>query len=141
MDIAAEFMAATINAFEANKRLADRAVEQVPDWDQARKESQLRAFGEGRAAVANSVSFIVFFPERILKPSPSLSPSFGDSTTLGSVCPGCRESSRIPPAAVFPGPCFPMAAALFCTYLGCRCSVWFLVWAGAVAVPPLSCAP
>ena len=31
MDIAAEFMAATINAFEANKRLADRAVEQVPD--------------------------------------------------------------------------------------------------------------
>src|SRR5262249_33308836 len=31
MDIAAEFMAAVINAFEANKRLADRAVEQVPD--------------------------------------------------------------------------------------------------------------
>ena len=31
MDIAAEFMSATINAFEANKRLADRAVEQVPD--------------------------------------------------------------------------------------------------------------
>jgi Protein of unknown function (DUF1572) len=31
MDIAAEFMAATINAFEANKRLADRAVEQVSD--------------------------------------------------------------------------------------------------------------
>jgi len=31
MDIAAEFMAAIINAFEANKRLADRAVEQVPD--------------------------------------------------------------------------------------------------------------
>ena len=31
MDIAAEFMVATINAFEANKRLADRAVEQVPD--------------------------------------------------------------------------------------------------------------
>lgn len=31
MDIAAEFMKATINAFEANKRLADRAVEQVPD--------------------------------------------------------------------------------------------------------------
>jgi hypothetical protein len=31
MDIAAEFMAANINAFEANKRLADRAVEQVPD--------------------------------------------------------------------------------------------------------------
>jgi hypothetical protein len=31
MDIAAEFMAAAINAFEANKRLADRAVEQVPD--------------------------------------------------------------------------------------------------------------
>jgi Protein of unknown function (DUF1572) len=31
MDIAAEFMAATINAFEANKRLADRAIEQVPD--------------------------------------------------------------------------------------------------------------
>jgi Protein of unknown function (DUF1572) len=30
MDIAAEFMAAIINAFEANKRLADRAVEQVP---------------------------------------------------------------------------------------------------------------
>ena len=31
MDIATEFMSATINAFEANKRLADRAVEQVPD--------------------------------------------------------------------------------------------------------------
>src|ERR1700752_2826403 len=31
MDIPAEFMAAIINAFEANKRLADRAVEQVPD--------------------------------------------------------------------------------------------------------------
>src|SRR5437764_5147202 len=31
MDIAAEFMAATLNAFEANELLADRAVEQVPD--------------------------------------------------------------------------------------------------------------
>jgi hypothetical protein len=31
MDILAEFMSATINAFEANKRLAGRAVEQVPD--------------------------------------------------------------------------------------------------------------
>ena len=31
MGIAAEFLAAIINAFEANKRLADRAVEQVPD--------------------------------------------------------------------------------------------------------------
>ena len=31
MDIAAEFMASAINAFEANKRLADRAVAQVPD--------------------------------------------------------------------------------------------------------------
>ena len=31
MDITAEFMSAIINAFEANKRLADRAVEQVPD--------------------------------------------------------------------------------------------------------------
>ena len=31
MDIAAEFVSAIINAFEANKRLADRAVEQVPD--------------------------------------------------------------------------------------------------------------
>jgi hypothetical protein len=31
MDIAAEFLSASINAFEANKRLADRAVEQVPD--------------------------------------------------------------------------------------------------------------
>ena len=31
MDIPAEFMSATIDAFEANKRLADRAVEQVPD--------------------------------------------------------------------------------------------------------------
>lgn len=31
MDILAEFIFATINAFEANKRLADRAVEQVPD--------------------------------------------------------------------------------------------------------------
>src|SRR4051794_7388630 len=30
MDITAEFMAAIINAFQANKRLADRAVEQVP---------------------------------------------------------------------------------------------------------------
>lgn len=31
MDIPSEFMSAAINAFEANKRLADRAVEQVPD--------------------------------------------------------------------------------------------------------------
>src|SRR3954462_5331016 len=31
MNTAAEFLAATINAFEANKRLADQAVEQVPD--------------------------------------------------------------------------------------------------------------
>jgi hypothetical protein len=31
MDISAEFLAAIINAFEANKRLADRAVEQLPD--------------------------------------------------------------------------------------------------------------
>ena len=31
MSVAAEFMSAIINAFEANKRLADRAVEQVPD--------------------------------------------------------------------------------------------------------------
>jgi uncharacterized damage-inducible protein DinB len=31
MNIAAEFLYAIINAFEANKRLADRAVEQLPD--------------------------------------------------------------------------------------------------------------
>src|SRR6266487_3526657 len=31
MKIAAAFMGAIIDAFEANKRLADRAVEQVPD--------------------------------------------------------------------------------------------------------------
>ncbi len=31
MDIAAEFLSAIVNAFEANKRLADRAVAQVPD--------------------------------------------------------------------------------------------------------------
>ena len=31
MDIAAEFLSAAINAFEANKRLADRAVAQVAD--------------------------------------------------------------------------------------------------------------
>jgi uncharacterized damage-inducible protein DinB len=31
VDIAAEFLSAVINAFEANKRLADRAVEQVPN--------------------------------------------------------------------------------------------------------------
>ncbi len=31
MDLPAEFLSAIINAFEANKRLADRAVEQVPD--------------------------------------------------------------------------------------------------------------
>jgi hypothetical protein len=31
MNLPAEFMAAIINAFEANKRLADRAVEQIPD--------------------------------------------------------------------------------------------------------------
>jgi uncharacterized damage-inducible protein DinB len=31
MDIAASFMSAVINAFEANKRLADRAVAQLPD--------------------------------------------------------------------------------------------------------------
>ncbi len=31
MDVAAEILSAILNAFEANKRLADRAVEQVPD--------------------------------------------------------------------------------------------------------------
>jgi len=31
MDTAAEFLSAIINAFEANKKLADRAVEQLPD--------------------------------------------------------------------------------------------------------------
>src|SRR3954462_7892029 len=31
MNTSAEFVSAIINAFEANKRLADRAVEQVPD--------------------------------------------------------------------------------------------------------------
>ena len=31
MDIATEFLSAIINAFEANKRLADRAVAQLPD--------------------------------------------------------------------------------------------------------------
>jgi uncharacterized damage-inducible protein DinB len=31
MDITTEFISAIMNAFEANKRLADRAVEQVPD--------------------------------------------------------------------------------------------------------------
>jgi hypothetical protein len=31
MDIGTEFLASIVNAFEANKRLADRAVEQVPD--------------------------------------------------------------------------------------------------------------
>jgi hypothetical protein len=31
MNVTAEFLSAIINAFEANKRLADRAVEQVPD--------------------------------------------------------------------------------------------------------------
>jgi hypothetical protein len=31
MNLAAEFMSAIINAFETNKRLADRAVEQLPD--------------------------------------------------------------------------------------------------------------
>src|SRR3954467_15642475 len=31
MDIATEFLSATMNAFEANKRLADRAIEQVSD--------------------------------------------------------------------------------------------------------------
>src|SRR5947207_14916928 len=31
MDIPAEFLSAAINTFEANKRLADRAIEQVPD--------------------------------------------------------------------------------------------------------------
>src|SRR5205807_10111933 len=31
MDIAAAFLSTIVNAFEANKRLADRAVEQVPD--------------------------------------------------------------------------------------------------------------
>ena len=31
MDIAAEFLSSVANAFEANKRMADRAVEQVPD--------------------------------------------------------------------------------------------------------------
>src|SRR6185436_15194292 len=31
MDLATEFLSAIINAFEANKRLADQAIEQVPD--------------------------------------------------------------------------------------------------------------
>ena len=31
MNLAGEFLSATINAFEANKRMADRAVEQLPD--------------------------------------------------------------------------------------------------------------
>jgi hypothetical protein len=31
MDVAAEFLSAIQNAFEANRRMADRAVEQVPD--------------------------------------------------------------------------------------------------------------
>jgi uncharacterized damage-inducible protein DinB len=31
MTIAAEFLSVIVNAFEANKRLADRAIEQVPD--------------------------------------------------------------------------------------------------------------
>src|SRR5438552_17832546 len=31
METAAEFLSAVVNAFEANKRLADRAVAQVPD--------------------------------------------------------------------------------------------------------------
>jgi hypothetical protein len=31
MDLAAEFLSAVINAYEANKRMADRAVAQVPD--------------------------------------------------------------------------------------------------------------
>src|SRR5947209_16779494 len=31
MDLAIEFRSAILNAFEANKRLADRAIEQVPD--------------------------------------------------------------------------------------------------------------
>ena len=31
MDLATEFLSAIVNAFEANKRLADRAVAQVPD--------------------------------------------------------------------------------------------------------------
>lgn len=31
MDLALEFLSATINVFEANKRLADRAIAQVPD--------------------------------------------------------------------------------------------------------------
>ena len=31
MNIHAEFISSVINAFEANKRLADRAIEQVPD--------------------------------------------------------------------------------------------------------------
>src|SRR4051812_31145121 len=31
MDIAAEFLSAILDAFQANKRLADRAIEQVPE--------------------------------------------------------------------------------------------------------------
>src|ERR687896_298281 len=31
MDLGVEFLSAIVNAFEANKRLADRAVEQLPD--------------------------------------------------------------------------------------------------------------
>jgi hypothetical protein len=45
MSLAAEFMSAILNAFEANKRPADRAVEQVP-------HDKLRVTGRSRAPAA-----------------------------------------------------------------------------------------
>jgi hypothetical protein len=58
----------------------------------------------------SSSHFLSRFYNRLL---PCLLPAFGASSTLGPVCPGCRESSRIPPALVSPWP--PLASVLFCS--------------------------
>jgi hypothetical protein len=53
MDIAAEFLSAVTNAFEANKRLADRAVEQVPD---ERLDTALDANTNSVATIMNHIA-------------------------------------------------------------------------------------
>jgi hypothetical protein len=87
----------------------------------------LQAFGEGQCIASFivslakpfsscflrclvHVSLAPHFANRLL---PCLLPAFEDSSTLGPVCANCRESSRRPPALVFPWP--PIASVLFCS--------------------------
>src|SRR3974377_141257 len=53
MDIAAEFMTAIINAFEANKRMAGRAVAQVPD---AKLHTALDAYTNSIAVIMKHIA-------------------------------------------------------------------------------------